>query len=294
MYTFRDVQFADLAKINSLLAHKTLTSTWHSATTIFGWLSVFNTKICVLEDAVMLQLTVEGKVRTFSPLAKEASRVAEIVTDFDRNFDINWDWIPTWQVPIYEELGYTLTEHRKRAEYLYSSKSLRTLSGKKLHSKRNFINGFHYKYEFRPYTDCDFNGVMALFEAWYNEAITRVGANVQFITEDYKREREVVCFVLENSKLCNILADVLVIDNRIVGFVAGELMANGVGAIYFEKADTAYKGAYPMIDNLFCKSHFEEVELVNRQEDLDIVGLRKSKMSYCPVGFAELYTAERR
>ncbi len=294
MYKFREFQASDMEKINVLLGDKTLQSTWYTATTILGWLSVFEKRIYATEEVIILQVDIENKQRTFAPLIADASKLRETIKGLDANSDIGWDWIPAWQVPIFEELGYTVKALKNRWEYLYTSEGLRTLSGKKLHSKRNFINGFTSEYTFRAYEEEDFAGVIALFDAWYQDAITRVDANVAAITTDFNREKEVASYVLKNRELCNIIADVMIIEERIVGFVAGELMANEVGAIYFEKADTTYKGIYPMIDNLYCKAHFEEVEFINRQEDLGIAGLRKSKMSYCPIGFAELYKAQKR
>ncbi len=294
MYNLKEFQSSDMDNITLFLEANTVQSTWHTATTIIGWLKDFAKRICITEDAIILQVDINGKTRTFAPLVKDTSKVKDIITAFDKNGDTNWDWIPNWQAPIFEELGYSVTALKDRWEYLYSSVSLRTLSGKKLHSKRNFINSFSAEYDFKPYTDADFDGVMALFDAWFHDAINRVDANIADIKKDFDWEKDVVTTALKNKELFNITANVLVVDNTIVGFVAGELMANGVGAIYFEKADIAYKGIYPLIDNLFCKAHFEQVELVNRQEDLGIAGLKKSKTSYCPIGFAEVYSAKKR
>ncbi|MEG1536648.1 MAG: hypothetical protein RR416_06750, partial [Clostridia bacterium] len=54
-----------------------------------------------------------------------------------------------------------------------------------------------------------------------------------------------------------------------------------------EKADVAYDGIYPAINQMFVKAHFASVRFVNRQEDMGLEGLRKSKMSYYPIGFVE-------
>ena len=100
--------------------------------------------------------------------------------------------------------------------------------------------------------------------------------------------------VVKDLKGYNCYADVLVVNDEIVGFAAGETMPNGIGALYFEKADIDYRGIYPLLDNLFCKAHFGEVKYINKQEDMGIEGLRKSKLSYNPVAMAERYTAVKK
>ena len=87
----------------------------------------------------------------------------------------------------------------------------------------------------------------------------------------------------------------LITDGKIIGFAAGEILPNGIGTIYFEKGDIDYKGIYPLLDNAFCKKHFDGgvVKYINKQEDMGVEGLRKSKLSYNPVKFAERYNAKK-
>ena len=78
-----------------------------------------------------------------------------------------------------------------------------------------------------------------------------------------------------------------------MGFALGEILPTNVGAIYFEKGDIAFKGIYPLIDNLFCKKHFNEVRFINKQEDMGLEGLRKSKLSYNPVKLHNRFVAKK-
>ena len=60
--------------------------------------------------------------------------------------------------------------------------------------------------------------------------------------------------------------------------------------IDMEKANPNIRGLYPYINQQFILNEFENVEFVNREEDLGIPGLRKAKLSYHPVKFVEKYT----
>ena len=44
-----------------------------------------------------------------------------------------------------------------------------------------------------------------------------------------------------------------------------------------------------MINQQFLLNSYEEAELVNREDDMGIDGLRQAKESYNPVGFARKY-----
>ena len=51
--------------------------------------------------------------------------------------------------------------------------------------------------------------------------------------------------------------------------------------IIFEKALRGYTGSYAVINNAFAGT-LTAYKYINREEDLGIEGLKKSKLSYCP------------
>ena len=79
----------------------------------------------------------------------------------------------------------------------------------------------------------------------------------------------------------------LEVDGRIVGFEFGERLASNNGIVHIEKGDINYDGVYPMLCHAFAAKHFKDVSFINRQEDMGLDGLRKSKLSYHPCGFVE-------
>ena len=81
-------------------------------------------------------------------------------------------------------------------------------------------------------------------------------------------------------------------------YVDGELEAFSIGSynptermavIHIEKANSDMRGLYQLINQQFLIREFPEAEIVNREDDLGIEGLRKAKMSYCPIDFARKY-----
>ena len=45
----------------------------------------------------------------------------------------------------------------------------------------------------------------------------------------------------------------------------------------------AYTGIYQKLNNEFCRAAADRYKYVNREEDMGLEGLRKSKMSYRPL-----------
>ena len=62
--------------------------------------------------------------------------------------------------------------------------------------------------------------------------------------------------------------------------------------VTFEKALTQYDGAYAKINNEFVKT-LVGFEFINREEDLGLESLRKSKLSYHPVVILKRYNGVR-
>ena len=62
-----------------------------------------------------------------------------------------------------------------------------------------------------------------------------------------------------------------------------------MAVISVEKGNSEIPGIYQMINQQFLLNAFEDAELVNREDDMGLEGLRQAKESYNPVGFARKY-----
>jgi hypothetical protein len=78
---------------------------------------------------------------------------------------------------------------------------------------------------------------------------------------------------------------------RLVAFSLGSLVDDEMAVIHFEKADTAIPGLYAAINKMVLEHAFPQARFVNREEDMGIPGLRKSKESYNPLRMIHKYEA---
>ena len=73
-------------------------------------------------------------------------------------------------------------------------------------------------------------------------------------------------------------------SNGPVGRAMASEIAPGVGGVHFEKVIGEYadNGGYAVINKMFAET-LASAKLINREEDINIEGLRKAKLSYYPL-----------
>ena len=72
------------------------------------------------------------------------------------------------------------------------------------------------------------------------------------------------------------------VGGKLIAFTFGCPVTDKVFDVCVEKADTAYEGAFSIINQEFARHLPEQYEYMNREEDLGLEGLRYAKLSYKP------------
>ena len=188
-------------------------------------------------------------------------------------------WQTTWgdAAEIEEERGHW--------DYVYSVSELTELKGNRFHKKKNLLNQFLKKYEYtylplKPelidqakamqkdwctWRDCESNGVLAA----ENQAVYRA---------------------LEAwEQLDGIMGGAIMVEGQMVAYTVADALTPQSVVIHFEKGDTQYKGIYQAINQMFLAHSGQDFSTVNREQDLNDDGLRKSKLSYNPLEFLRKY-----
>lgn len=182
---------------------------------------------------------------------------------------------------------FEVTEQEDLKDYLYDAQALRTLSGKKLHKKKNHLNKFLREYEnrfeYRRLACSDRDAVFEMLDRW------RQGKGDD-VEEHMDYEVRGIHEILRNcSYFCSIMAGVF-IDGKLEAFTIGSYNElEEMAIIHIEKANPEIPGLYQFINQQFLVNEFPQAKLVNREDDLGLEGLRKAKMSYNPIGFARKY-----
>lgn len=187
-------------------------------------------------------------------------------------------------------LKYDFDTSRDDYDYIYQAESLRTLGGRKMHSKKNHFNGFLKEYGERfVYKQID--------KSEYAECL-RLADKWAFSREKDRNligENLAIKKVLKNAnKFCCLKIGGIYIDNELEGFTFGDNCNKNMAVIHIEKANPDLRGVYAAVNKLFLENEFPDVEYVNREDDLGIDGLRQAKLSYKPIKLVEKYTVLER
>lgn len=175
-------------------------------------------------------------------------------------------------------LGYALTEDRDDSDYVYSMESLRTLSGKKLHGKRNHINQFHAQYgdvsKYVEITADMLDECMAVYCEWL--------AGKDASEPGVLGEKEAIRRILTHMDTLGVKGGGIRIDGKLAAFSLGEQIDEEFAVIHIEKADSSVPGLYTIINQQFVEHAWTHVKYINREEDMGLAGLRRAKLSYNP------------
>lgn len=163
-------------------------------------------------------------------------------------------------------------------EYLYDIGNFINFPGKKMEKKRNHLHYFYNHYSeilIEPINDTNTKELMEFtlkFEVAHS--YSDLG--------DY--ENEMVLNSLKDYSIYPYFGILIRVEGKIVGFTFGESIGDTF-VIHVEKGDTTYNGVYQALSSAFAErifSLYPETKYLNREDDMGVESIRKSKESYHP------------
>ena len=300
---FKPVEAKDIERVTPFFAlrpNKTCDSVFLDS---FIWRDFYHIQ-CAISDEKAVQFLMEKDGITFSamPMCKEeelSHYFYEMVEYFNTVLK------KPFRIYLADEDGvnylnldpekFEVKEQEDLKDYLYDGDAMRSLSGKKLHKKKNHLNGFmreyEGRYEYRTLCCSDRDDVWEFLDRWWENKVEAAEFGTQL---DY--EVNGIHDILKNcSQLCVRMAGVY-IDGKLEAFTIGSYNEfEKMAVIHIEKANPEINGLYQFINREFLVRAFpEEMMLVNREDDVGMEGLRRAKMSYNPIDFARKYSIEQK
>lgn len=171
-----------------------------------------------------------------------------------------------------------------QSDYVYRTQDLASLSGRKYHQKKNHLNRFkkEYIFELKEITPELVPAVLDLQEGWCE--LRRCAEEPSLRNEDMA-----VYEALGRFKDLDCRGLAITIEGKVEAFALGEPLNDSTAVIHIEKANPDVNGSYAAINYFFCQVFLDDLEFVNREQDLGVDGLRRAKESYHPHHMVDKY-----
>ena len=278
--TFHPLTLSDREAMQAVTLYAGRRNCNYTFANLVGWKFLFGTEVCVLEKAVVLRYTFDGR-RAYMVCTSEALSLELIEALFDdSNGDLTLIGLEDSQVAQLSTLNSKLSTNvesvRNQYDYIYRRTDLATLHGRHLDAKRNHIHRFraeHPDFEYRPLTPEYFDECRRLTEIWQEEKAA---------SDTINAEHRVMETIFSNWDALGMIGGSIFVDGRMVAFTYGSAVTTDTFDICVEKADRHVEGAFAIINQQFAKHLPEQYVYLNREEDMGILGLRQAKLSYHP------------
>lgn len=259
---------------------------------IFMWRNYFQVEFVIYENTLLFKVRyLDGKIAFPMPVGEHVKESLEAIKEYciEKKIELHFCVVSKGQLEVIKENFSSIVAETERDwyDYLYDSQDMATFKGRRYSGQRNHINKFkklYPEYRFEEITKDNLEEVISFFEEF---TITH-----QKDSETAIEESKMVLELLKKYDIYRQIGGLIRVEDKIVAISVGEIVGDTL-FIHIEKADRNYQGSYQMIVNQFAAHYVnEDVNYVNREEDVGDEGLRKSKLSYHPVELLEKYTVK--
>lgn len=294
MLSFKKLTIEDKNIIMPYISPYNFSTCEFSFATLIIWSKACNIEYTIKDQILILKKKdYHGKSHFVQLLGYDENSLRNVIevlkTEKQRNNldylfkEVEWNFVEDLIHAYGDKVIYE--EDRDNFDYIYESKSLITMQGKVLHKKRNHYNKFEKN----------------------NNYMLKVIDNLK-VKEDCKRvakiwhesygvydkltdfELEAINEVLDNWEILELKGLAVYVDDNIAGFSIGEIVNDEMAIIHFEKGDKNYSGVFAFINQKSTEMLYSHIPLINREDDMGLLGLRIAKMSYGPIKLEKKYT----
>lgn len=285
---FREPVLQDAAWAVPLLMAQDALACEYSFTTIYMWRRYYKNQLAFADGQLFLKSGEGDNTAFLLPIGGDLHRGLDCLRAYAAEQGIplllfgadqeTAERIDGWYPGVF---GWT--ESRGDFDYLYEQSALAELPGKKYHSKRNHVAGFskNFAWSYEPITDGNAAEVVEMAAEW-----CRSKGNCA--DRGLRSEQCAIREAMAHRQELSLTGGLLRVDGRVAAFSFGSPISRTVFDVHVEKALPAFPGAYAVINQQFSK-RLSDYRYLNRENDLNVEGLRKAKLSYHPTILLEKF-----
>ena len=248
---------------------------------IFCWSDTYHSEVAEAEDFLVIRFDNGGVKSYMQPVGNgDKALILELLRQDAfalraplRLYGLSAEWRKFLEDNYPQEFAFDAP--RALADYIYRTEDLAQLQGRRYQPKRNHLNHFVARHDWRvePLSRANIKDCIVLNDKWLGG---------REVGESELAEQHALQRAFDNIEALDLRGLVLYADDVPVAFSYGTPITRKTFCTHIEKHDSEVQGAATMINRLVAQSLEDEFEFINREDDLGLEGLRFAKMSYYP------------
>ena len=257
------------------------------------WQKIYNIRVCEAFGCVILSADYPREGKCYSiPVGGDVKAAINAVYDECKNSGEKciFSDVPEGGLELLKEIfgekRLKISTDDGWSDYLYNASDLITYSGKKFNGQRNHVNRFNRLYPdavFEPLTRENFDEAYEFLKNYISQNGTT--------SESGELEGCAAIRIMKRYFDLNLYGAILKANNKIISLSIGEKVGDTL-FVHVEKGLIEFSGVYQVMVQKFAETYAGDLLFINREEDDGVEGLRKSKLSYHPIGLLNKYSVE--
>jgi len=191
--------------------------------------------------------------------------------------------IPASFAERYCSEGFQCAPDPNNFDYVYETRDLIELRGKKYDGKRNRIRKFErsHAYRYMKLTPDHLGACRRIFGEW---ACGKDSPNPMA-----GAQQDAIQQALTHFEALDLSGGAIEVEGAIAAFSIGEQLNPDTAVIHIEIVSPKYEGLAQLMNREFVRNELAAYAFINREQDMGVPGLRKAKQSYQPHHLVEKY-----
>ena len=295
MLEFKPISLQDKDWVTRIVMEENSPSADYNFVNMYIWDKTYKQFLCPFGDRLLVKLCYEDEPIFVYPIGKGPVKpaIAALKEYADKiGCPLVLEGVTEEHKEILEREypeKFIFEEQEDEADYIYLAQKLSTFSGKALHGKKNHCNRFEatHQWEFVPISRENIPECLDMLNSWMSD-------NSQRLDESISYEQEAIKEAFSVYEQLGMEGGILKSEGKVLGFSLGEMASRECFDVNFEKADPTINGAYPMVCRELCRmlmKNHPDLKYINREDDMGLPSLRRSKLSYKPELLLKKYSA---
>lgn len=295
MLVFSEPQLKDCDWISKCVKESGYMGSDASFANIYLLKSKYNTKVSFYKDFLIRYYEgYESRHGYTFPLGHgKTDKALEAIRQdaLENNRKLEFCFVTEEQKEVLDAVYGNILEYKKDdgdSDYIYGQQELATLSGRAYHKKKNHLSKFKRTYNNIRYSEIGAGNIedaVIIEDNWYKEHIKDGDASINM---EYSAIKEALLHFDDIA----LTGGILYVNDVPAAMTIASYINDDTVDIHFEKCigEYAAAGGYAAINQMHAEA-LKNVMYINREEDINIPGLRKAKESYHPKIMLKKYSA---